>query len=85
MNQSAIIGGTLIASFVLFLTARDKLSTYGRVLWGAKPDSHVAADADTSPTAGVVPGTGSFDPLDVMGDYGLGLGDALKTLDGYFK
>lgn len=86
MNQSAVIGGSLIAGFVLFLMAQDKLPTYARVLWGDKPASHNPADAGTSPTQGIIPGTDDdFDPLDVMGDYGVGLGDALKALDGYFK
>lgn len=40
MNQSALIGGALLAGFALFITSRNRLSTYGRILWGAKPSTH---------------------------------------------
>jgi hypothetical protein len=35
VTQSAFIFGALLAAFVLFLAARDRLSTYAGVLWGA--------------------------------------------------
>jgi len=74
LNQSAIIGGTLLAGFALFLSARDRLGAYGRILWGAKPAAHNEPPSK-SPTAGAIPGTGNFDPLDIFGNYGLGVGD----------
>lgn len=74
MNQSAIIGGSLLAGFVLFLAARNRLSAYAGVLWGGKPATH-STPVSKSPTAGVIPGAPDFDPLDVMGDWGLGVGD----------
>lgn len=40
MNQSAIIGGALLAGFALFVTSRNRLSTYGAIMWGAKPAGH---------------------------------------------
>lgn len=35
MSQSTYIVATLLAGFVLFLAARDRLSAYTAVLWGA--------------------------------------------------
>jgi hypothetical protein len=35
MSQSTFIAGALIAGFVLFLAARNRLSTYAAVLWGS--------------------------------------------------
>lgn len=82
MNQSALIGGALLGAFALFIASRNRLSTYGRVLWGAKPASHdTPASEPKSPTQGAIPGTGNFDPLDILGDYGYGLGDVLKQFD----
>lgn len=40
MNQSTLIGGALLAAFALFITSRSRLSSYGRILWGEKPDAH---------------------------------------------
>lgn len=37
MNQSAVIGGALLAGFVLFLAARDRLSTYAHIFWASDP------------------------------------------------
>lgn len=48
MNQSAILGGALLAGFVLFLAARDRLTVYERVLWGAKPDAHQTGGSGSS-------------------------------------
>lgn len=50
MNQSAIIVGSLLAGFVLFLAARNRLGTYVGVLWGPTPD--VPQPAATETTAG---------------------------------
>ena len=79
MSQSALIGGALLAGFALFVTARNRLPVYGAILWGT-PTGH--APEPVSPTAGVIPGTGGFDPMDILGDYGIGVGDLLKHLPG---
>jgi hypothetical protein len=34
MNQSSFIAGTLLAAFVLYLAANNRLATYTKVLWG---------------------------------------------------
>lgn len=80
MNQSALIGGALLAGFGLFLASRNRLPAYGRIMWGAKPASHDTASEEKSPTAGILPGTTEFDPLDILGDYGFGLGDVFRQL-----
>ena len=48
MNQSALIGGTLLAGFALFIASRNRLSVYGRILWGDKPAAH-SQDESTAP------------------------------------
>lgn len=35
MNQSGTIAAALLAGFVLYLAARDRLKVYAAVLWGA--------------------------------------------------
>lgn len=47
MNQSALIGGALIAGFVLWVARQDRLSSYARVFFGAKPEAH-SSDAKGS-------------------------------------
>lgn len=64
MNQSALIGGALLAGFALFIASRNRLSVYGRVLWGAKPDSHNEA-AQEQEAEKALPG-----PLDMLRNYG---------------
>lgn len=59
MNQSALIGGALLAGFALFLAARDRLTVYGSVLWGAKPGS-----GEPAPSTAVQPLPGS-----IFGDF----------------
>lgn len=49
MNQSAIIGGVLLAGFALFLASRNRLSVYGRIMWGAKPASHSGGEITERP------------------------------------
>jgi len=44
MNQSSYIAAFLLAGFVLFLAANNRLSEYAAVLWGSP--------ASTSPTTG---------------------------------
>lgn len=40
MNQSAILAASILAAFGLFVTSRERLPVYARVLWGDKPASH---------------------------------------------
>lgn len=56
MNQSALVGGALLAGFALFLAARDRLTVYGNVLWGAP-----SAGNGPAPSTGsaVIPSQGS--------------------------
>lgn len=58
LNQSTLIGGALLAAFVLFITSRDRLSSYGRILWGEKPEAHApgAAAADKNSAANTIAG-----------------------------
>lgn len=76
MNQSALIGGALLAGFALFLASQDRLSAYGRVLWGSKPASHQEADKAAPDDA-----TG-FDILDPLGDWGYSLPEVIGDLEG---
>lgn len=69
MNQSALTAGALLAGFALFLTARDRLSVYGAVLWGAKPTGTASADkpldrGTSAPVPSVL--TDSSNPMDVL-------------------
>jgi hypothetical protein len=49
VSQSAIILGALLAGFVLYLAAKNRLGTYVAVLWGPTPDvPQPAAAAVTS-------------------------------------
>ena len=59
MNQSALIGGALLAGFALFIASRDRLTTYGRILWGAKPASH-NTPAETPAESSSIVGPGSL-------------------------
>ena len=68
MNQSAIIGGALLAGFAMFLASRDRLSVYSRVLWGDKP---AAGTATPEKEADSALGGFGFDipsPGDLLGD-----------------
>lgn len=40
MNQSAILAASILAAFGLFVTSRERLPIYARILWGEKPSSH---------------------------------------------
>lgn len=67
MNQSAIIGGALLGGFALFLAARDRLSVYGRVLWGDKPAAHNSAATSSESATGETPLIG---PGSILDDFG---------------
>jgi hypothetical protein len=51
VSQSTFIAGALIAGFVLFLAARNRLSTYAAVLWGST-GAQVPATAPAAPMQG---------------------------------
>lgn len=76
MNQSAIIGGALLAGFAMFLASQDRLSAYARVLFGDKPGTHGAG--------GEPKATGDSDETNLFGlpdlDFGL---PTLDDLEGY--
>jgi hypothetical protein len=65
MSQSAIILGALLAGFVLYLAAKNRLSTYVGVLWGPTPDVPQPSQASqtsmsaTTNSAGQVEGDAS--------------------------
>lgn len=88
MNQSGTIAAALLAGFVLYLAARDRLKVYAAVLWGnteAQLPSHSSAvpGFDVSPAGGAggspglsLPGLGGAGGL--MGDTTSLLGNAGK-------
>lgn len=76
MNQSALIGGALLAGFALFLASQNRLSAYSSVLWGDKPAAHQEADKSPSDEAA------GFDILDPLGDWGYSLPEIIGDLDG---
>jgi hypothetical protein len=45
MNQSTFLGGALLAGFILYLAAKNRLSAYGAVFSGGK------TAVETEPTA----------------------------------
>lgn len=58
MNQSALIGGALLAGFVLFLAARDRLTVYGDVLFAGQAAAPQGANVGgATTTAGNAPGS----------------------------
>lgn len=46
MSQSSLMVGLLLAAFVLFIAARQRLGTYGSVVFGPKPNAAAPAKAD---------------------------------------
>ena len=60
MSQSSVIAASLLAGFVLYLAANDRLSTYAAVLWGNTkaplPSSQVPPGG--FPVPGAAPGAG---------------------------
>ena len=80
MNQSAIIGGALLAGFALFIASRDRLSVYGRVLWGAKPEAHATgSNPETPAVGGAIVGPGS-----ILDDWGPNIDLHLPDLSDMF-
>lgn len=65
MNQSSIIAASLLAGFVLYLAANDRLKVYAAVLWGDTkaplPSSEVPAGGFAAP--GAAGGAASSGPL----------------------
>lgn len=65
MNQSAFIGGALLAGFVLYLAANNRLQTYAAVLWGATNSALPTEAAGATGVSGSTHGGGSV--TDVIG------------------
>lgn len=89
MNQSAVLGGALLAGFALFIASRNRLTTYGRVLWGAKPESHAGGETETpapGSTANSVPNTIAGATLGQWAqDFGSKMDDFGHSMDNFGK
>jgi hypothetical protein len=72
MDQSTWIAGFLLAAFVLFLAARNRLSTYAAVLWGPT----AAATPGASSTSG---GSSSANDILAAGENAIGIGPQTST------
>lgn len=77
MSQSSLILGALLAGFVLFIAARNRLPLYAAVLWGPAPSAGAGASASASSGSGILdqipsfpfPGAPSIGDLgDILGD-----------------
>lgn len=85
MNQSALIGGALIAGFVLWIARQDRLSSYARVFFGSKPDAHATGPAhpglpgQTDP--GQVPSVNDF--IQMGKDLAQGAHDLIPAIPGF--
>jgi hypothetical protein len=55
VNQSTLLTGALLAAFLLFLAAKNRLVTYANVLWGSQPSGAAAAAAKPATSAGAPP------------------------------
>lgn len=80
MSQSTYIAAALLACFVLYLAAKNRLSAYTAVLWGATaqtppagPSSKSSGSSSGSGVAGV--GLGTFGS-----DFGGGSGGGSSTM-----
>ena len=58
MNQSGTIAAALLAGFVLYLAARDRLKVYAAVLWG-NTEAQLPSHSSTVPGFGVSPAGGA--------------------------
>lgn len=76
MNQSAILAASILAAFGLFVTSRERLPVYARVLWGDKPASH-SEQTET-------PETEQEESQDWFGDY-TPFGIFEDYMDGQYK
>lgn len=65
MSQSGFIAALLLAAFILFLAAQDRLVKYAAVLWGdtSKPINKPAPSGGSGGSSG-----GGSDPLKSLGD-----------------
>lgn len=52
MSQSTVIAAALLAGFVLFLAARNRLGAYVAVLWGATAAPEPAASSPSGSGSG---------------------------------
>ena len=70
MSQSTFIAGALLAGFVLFLAANNRLATYTAVLWGA------TAAPEPSGSSGSSSSSSTGDTASALAEFGLqALGD----------
>lgn len=79
MNQSSIIAATLLAGFVLYLAAQDRLKVYAAVLWGNTKAPLPSQQSGATALPGVSGGSGgSPGTTSLLGDNPFGdlLGDA---------
>jgi len=60
MSQSGFIAALLLAAFILYLAAQNRLTTYAAVLWGptAAPPPQPASTGGKSPGGIALPGAG---------------------------
>ena len=85
MNQSGTIAAALLAGFVLYLAARDRLKVYAAVLWGnteAQLPSHSPSVPGFPAPGATGGGAGGSPGLSLPGLGGAGglLGDATSLL-----
>lgn len=59
MNQSSIIVATLLAGFVLYLAAQNRLGVYLSVLWGPTATTPPSATAKSGTTDNLLSQAGS--------------------------
>lgn len=59
MNQSSFIAATLLAGFVLYLAAKNRLTAYTSVLWGANVSAATAAPTGSAANYAPLPGGGT--------------------------
>lgn len=74
MNQSGFIFGALLAGFVLFIAARERLPLYASVVWGPAPAQPSAGGAGGSAgsSGGSIGGAVGHVILDFLGLGSLG-------------
>lgn len=76
MNQSAIIATALLAGFVLFLAARDRLRIYANVLWGGTsaplPSSQTQAQSKSDGGSSIFEDVGGIAKDGALAYFGFG-------------
>jgi hypothetical protein len=82
LSQSGYIAALLLAAFVIFLAAQNRLVTYANVLWGAtsKPIPKPTVGLPAAPGAGAAPGGGMTSSLPGVSDAAPALLEAAPEL-----